>query len=401
MNMPALIRPSGLGLTVACPASVLLQSSVPLLPATEEELEGTAAHWVAMRYAAGFGRELPVGAKFLSLGREWTVDLDMVVGATMYMNAIGAPHQNLRLEDAVQIPRVHAEHCHGTPDAWRFAPDAREMLEHCPPQMPADRFHAGLLKLIRVGDYKYGHRYVEVFENYQLVSYASGVMARLQLDDNDDDLWLELLIAQPRCYHREGPIRRWIIQAHELRACLNIAKSAAAEALTANPRAITNEGCIDCKARHACKTLQYAASALTEFSTTAEVVEMPHEAIGTELSIVEDAIERLVARASGLQAQADTILRSGRPVAYYHLAPGESRLKYFDNVNVDEVVDLGDVLNIELRKPQTKKDMLVTPTQAIALGIDPETMKSYAHRPPAALKLTRDNSITARKVFSK
>lgn len=83
MNLEHFIRPSGLALLVECAASAKLQASVPLLPPTEEELEGEAAHWVAMRYAAGYGRELPVGAKFMSKGREWTVDLDMVTGATM------------------------------------------------------------------------------------------------------------------------------------------------------------------------------------------------------------------------------------------------------------------------------------------------------------------------------
>jgi hypothetical protein len=59
------------------------------------------------------------------------------------------------------------------------------------------------------------------------------------------------------------------------------------------------------------------------------------------------------------------------------------------------------LFGVDIRKPETKKDKLITPTQAIAKGIDELTMHSYAHRPPAALKLTRDSSITAHKVFSK
>lgn len=397
----ALIAPSALALTVECPASVLLQASVPLLPVTEEEAEGTAAHWVAMRYAAGYGQELPIGAKFTSAGREWEVDADMVAGAMMYQRAMGGPHLNLRLEDAVSIPRIHPEHCHGTPDAWRYAPDAREMYQVCPPEMPAEKFYAGQLKLVRVGDYKFGHRFVEVFENYQGTGYISGVMHRLQLNDNDPDLWVEFILVQPRCYHRDGPVRVWRVHASDLRATLNVAASAAREALAPNPRARTNDGCIDCKARHACKTLQHATSAFIEFSTTAEVVEMPAEALGQELSMVQDAIKRLEARETGLSAQAETLLRQGKPVAFYHLTPGQSRLTYKDDADIDELVSFGDLVGVDIRKPQTKKDCLVTPTQAIALGIDENAMKSYAHRPPAALKLARDNSITARKVFSK
>lgn len=414
--MHAPIAPSALALTVACPASVGLQASVIPLPPTDEELEGTAAHWIAMKYAQGYARDWPVGAKFKSGGREWEVDIDMVVGATMYAQACGGLHPNLRLEDAVRISSIHPEHCYGTPDGWRFFRDAREALTatfngqawEVPPQLPRAELDAGNVKLVRVIDYKYGHRYVEVFGCYQLVGYASGVLERLGLDIHDPTLWLELIIVQPRCYHREGPVRRWVIPAHELIAYLNIARSRAQEALglgpqlsNGKPRAITNESCIDCKARHACKTLQYAAFALVEFSGSGEVVDIPAEAMGQELALIDDAIERLEARRTGLAVRAEAYIRNGTPVAFYHMEPGESRLVYKEDADVDELVGMGEVCGVDIRKARTKKDMVVTPTQAIQLGIDAEVMKSYAHRPPAALKLKRDNSTTARKVFSK
>lgn len=414
MSTHAPIAPSGLALTVACAASVGLQASVIPLPPTEEELEGTAAHWIALQYANGYGRNWPVGAKFNSGGREWEVDLDMVTGATMYANACGGPHTDLRLEDAVRVSWIHPTHCYGTPDAWRFFPDARAALTavfngtawEVPRDFPLDQFNGGKLKLVRVADYKYGHRYVEVFGCYQLIAYVAGVMERLQLDINDPSVWLELILVQPRCYHRDGPVRRWIIPAHTIIAYLNIARSRALEALgegpqlqNGKPRATTNDSCIDCKARHVCKTLQYATGAFIEFSGAAEVVELPPEAMGQELAMVEDAIERLKARRSGLAARAEAYIKAGVPVACYHVEPGESRSIYKDDVDVDEVIGLGDLLGIELRKKQTKKDLLVTPTQAIQLGVDAETMKHYAHRPPAALKLARDDSTTASKVF--
>lgn len=400
----ARIRPSGLALTVACAASVTLQEQVPVLPPTEDELEGAAAHWVALRYAAGFGHELPVGAKFISLGREWAVDMDMVVGAHIYANVMGGFNSNLRLEDGVTIPRVHPSECAGTPDAWRFYPNARAAWEggQVPQEFVNDpAFVLGRAKLIRVGDYKYGHRYVEAFECYQTGSYCSGVMERLGLNDNDPDLFAELILVQPRSYHRDGPVRAWRGHVSMLRAILNIARSAAQEALGENPRATTNSQCIDCRARHACVTLQRATQSYIEFSTTGELVEMPPEAMGQELAMVEDAIKRLEARATGLAAQAEALIRQGKSIAHYHMAAGQSRLIYRDDVNIEEMVGLGELLNIPLRKPQTLKDCLVTPTQAVALGIDASIMEKYSHRPPAAFRLTRDNLTTARKVFSK
>jgi len=374
---------------------------VPPLPETEEEAEGTFAHWVAMKYAQGHGHDMPVGSKFTHNRREWTIDADMVAGAVMYTRAIGGFHNDLRLEDAVRASRIHREHCWGTPDAWRFFPDARVAWSECPPEISPDMFSRGLVKILRIADYKYGHRYVEVFRNYQTTAYAVGVMERLNLDDLDPNLWIEMCIIQPRCYQAEGPVRWWRVQASDLRGPVNIASSAAHAALDINPIATTNDSCIDCRARHVCKTKQYATGALIDFSTSGELVEMPPEAIGTELAMVQDAIQRLQARETGLAAQAEALMRQGKPISFFHMSPGQSRLTYYDDVNVDEVVGLGDLLNIDLRKPPDRKDLLVTPAQAIKLGVDEVTMNHYAHRPRAALKLTRDNSLTARKVFNR
>ncbi len=398
----ARIALSSLDLTVKCPASVQLQEQVPPLPDTDEEAEGKAAHWVAMMYAAGKDHGLEVGTQWVYEGRRFTVDADMVAGAIMYKRAIGGFHSNLRLEDPVRVSRVHPEHCWGTPDAWRFFEDARNAWLECPPEISPVLFARGMIKILRVADYKYGHRYVEVFENYQVgAGYAIGVMERLNLDDLDPNLWIEMCIIQPRCYQAEGPVRWWRVQASALRGPVNIASNAAHAALGANPIATTNDSCIDCRARHVCKTLQYATGALVDFSSTGEVVEMPHEAIGTELAIVQDAMQRLKARETGLAAQAEALMRQGKPVSFFHMERGQSRLTYFDNVNADEVIGLGELLSLDLRKKLERKDLLVTPTQALQLGLDAETMKSYAHRPPAALKLARDNSITARKVFNR
>jgi hypothetical protein len=409
MSTHAPIAPSALALTVACAASVQLQAAVVPLPPTDEELEGTAAHWVAMQYAAGNARVWPAGTKFMSGGREWTVDIDMVTGATMYANACGGPHTNLRLEDAVRCSEIHPEHCYGTPDAWRYFPDAREALNATyngvqwvvPPEIPRAEFDAGRIKLVRDVDYKFGHRYVEVYGCFQLIAYVSGVLERLQLSEHDPALWLEMVLVQPRCFHKEGPVRRWVIHVSALRAWLNHAASAAREALGPSPRAQTNDACIDCKARHACVTLQRANGAYIDFSGAAELVELPPDAMGQELAMVQDALKRLEARETGLKARVEAYIRAGARVPLYSVEPGESRLIYLDNADTDELIGMGDTFGINIRKTLTKKDLVVTPTQAVQLGIDPNVMKSYAHRPPAALKLVRDSSIAVSKVFNK
>jgi len=401
MSSHARVAPSSLWLTVACNYSLPLQETVPPLPPTDEEAEGTAAHWVARRYIAGYGHELPAGAKFHSEGREWTVTDDMFSGAKLYERALGGVHPDLRIEEHVTVPRVH-ELCDGTPDASRFYLDAREAWEVCPENVPLDRFTYGHIRVLRVGDYKFGHRYVDAFENFQLgAGYASGLMDRHRLNDSDPDLYVEVIIVQPRNYHPDGHVRRWIVRAIDLRPLVNIAYNAAHAALGALPTARTGDHCLDCKARHACKVLQVNTAHLADFSQTGERVELPAWAIGQELTIVRDAIKRLEARETGLAAQAESYLRAGQAVPFYHMEPGRTVLTYFDDVRADELVGLGDLVNIELRRTLALKDKIVTPTQAIQLGIDEAVMSSYAHRPRGKLKLARDNSVTARKVFLK
>lgn len=385
-------RPSALDLIVACAAHLKLSSLLPAREPTEEEREGTAAHWVAQKYAEGYGSQLPVGTKFTSQGREWEIDLDMVVGAHMHVNAMGGVHTDLRIEDPVGVPQIH-EKCHGTPDAWRYLQNVILPPGQGIPEHPVN--------VVRVGDYKYGHRFVEVFSRYQLIAYFFGVLNRLNLTVYDPNLWAELIITQPRSYHRDGPVRIWRVPAILLNASLEAMKRAAAEALGENPIAQTGTHCLDCEARLICRTLQTATYSYMDYASTAEAVELPPDVVGQELNLVDEAIKRLEARRTGLAAHAEAMLRAGQRVAFYHMEPGQSRLVYKDDVNIDEVIGLGDVLGIDLRKPQTKKDMLVTPKQAIDLGVDELTMKSYAHRPPATLKLARDNSTAIRKVFSR
>jgi hypothetical protein len=262
------------------------------------------------------------------------------------------------------------------------------------------------VQLLRVGDYKYGHRYVEVFENFQLVPYVSGFMDELELTEMSPSIYVELILCQPRSYHRDGPVRIWRVHALQLRNTLIAANDAAERALIPltdpfAPHAKTGPHCLDCRARHVCRTLQLNTGSIVDFAHTAERVDLDAGSLGQELVIVQDAKKRLEARETGLLAQGEALVRAGHAVPFYSLKPGQSRLTYFDNVSVSELIGLADLTGVDIRKPQTLKESIVTPTQAIQLGIDEAVMNAYAHRPPGKLRLERDNAITARKVFSK
>lgn len=368
MSAHAPIQPSALALTVACNASVQLQNSVPDQPDTEEEAEGKAAHLVAMWAAQG--KLFDIGTKFKCEGREWVVDIDMYNGAKLYARTIGP---NCRLEDPVKCSRIHPTQCWGTPDAWRSDSPVR----------------------IRVGDYKYGHRYVEVFENFQLIAYAVGVMERLNLDDTKVEV--ELILVQPRSYHRDGPVRSWVVPAVELRALVNIARNAAERALLPNPTATTGTHCIDCRARHVCATLKQSVAAIVDYSGTAELAPLDIQAMGSELRILDAALKRLEARRTGLAVMVEATLRAGQRVPYYELRPGQARLKWLPDSTPEQLAMMGDLFGVRIRKPLD----VITPRQAIDAGIDEAVVLQYADRPAAALVMKPVDTSEANKVFSK
>jgi hypothetical protein len=366
----AVIAPSSLDRTVACNGWIKQASLMPPEAPTEESLEGEAAHWVALQmamgYTVGLGSKAPNGV---------LVTDEMIDGGHVYVDALeGLPG---KMEERVEIKRIHETECWGTPDRFTWTPAT---------------------KRLRVFDYKFGFEYIEVFENWQLLAYAAGIMDALGL--HDQDVILELVIVQPRLSHRDGPVRMWPVSATKIRAMVNIAHSAAAEALGPNPTTKSGTHCLHCPARVNCITLQKTISGIMDFAGHADPMLSTPGDVGRELRMVTEMRNRLKARQTGLEAQAEAMLRAGKLVPFFMLEPGQSRLKWFEDVKPQEIEALVKALNPN--KTALKPPTLITPTQAIkGKVLDAAVMDAYASRPPGAMKMVPDTTTKAAKVFSK
>jgi hypothetical protein len=370
--MVARVRPHKLPQIVACPGSLQLEESVAPLPTTEEQAEGQLAHLVALKHAMGAKAEWGEGRKVTVDGHVLEIDEDMVEGAAMYLEE-ATPHAGARYEQSVLIPDVHFTDCSGTPDYWRV------ML-------------SAALNLLKVIDYKYGHRPVEVFEHYQLIAYAMGVARFLGLTM---DFPVSLIIVQPRDYTQPS-VREWKTTVGELhRICVEVIAPQVRLALEPNPPTKTGRHCLDCRARHVCRTLQIETAQIVDFSGTAESqIQQPVE-IGQELRILKEAVKRLDARYTGLYEHALRMGQAGMSIPHWHMEPGKGRLQWMDDTTPESIIALGDMLGVDLRKPLKS----VTPTQAITAGIEKEVIDSYAHRPSGAMKLVQDDTVHTRKIF--
>lgn len=361
----ARVMPSALHLTVNCAFSLPAQEQVPPTPETDEQAEGNAAHFVAHKIASR-ARTFTLGEKFEHGGKTWEIDDEMLDGAVLYARECSPAG---RFEDPITIPDIHPTECWGTPDFW-------QMLS------------VGWLKVV---DYKYGHRWIEVFEHYQLIAYAAGVARRLNLAL---DFPVKLVIVQPRAYGAGGQVREWPLTVAELYAyCAQIIAPKVAESLGPNPTATTGQHCLDCKARHACEVLRYATSSIVDFSKTGTVGHLAPEQMGQELRILRGAIKRLEARYTGLHAQAENLARVGNNIPFWQMEQATGRRKWLDDAPVATVASMGDLLGLNLRKPEA----LITPTQAIDKGIDESIIGQYSHRPKGALKLVPLDVTTTRK----
>lgn len=372
--------------TVACNAWIQLSEGLPPEPDDEDAMEGNAADWVAKQWAQG--NEVAHGVA-IPLPGDFTVDYDMIHGAKMWVGALGYGAVS---GVPVVCERIHPTDCWGEPDGWRWD---------------------GIEGILRVPDYKYGFGIVEVFENWQLIPYAAGLMTTLGLKDSD--VTIEFKIVQPRAHHKDGPVRTWRVQGDRIRALVNIAHGAAVRAwppesdrgVTPPPVAKTGPHCLHCPARVHCTTFQQAAATVLEFAGIGSRTAMDADAVGVQLLLVQEAMEILQAQGSALSKQAEFYLRNGKRVTNFAMEPTTGALKWNDDVTAAEVVALGQTIRpdkqIDLKKPpgalNSRSGPIVTPTQAIKAGVDATVISQYASRPPGAMKLARESSTDARRAF--
>lgn len=371
MSEHAILAPSSAHVRKLCPGSRALSALVPETEESPEAREGTAAHWAFAELLAGrqidSGQIAPNGVMLTD---------EMIEGADMYyddvMQFADLPQFagfTPLVEQRVGISTIHPENW-GTPDTSLFAP----------------------YELI-VWDYKFGHRYVEVFENWQLIEYAAGLLEKHGINGvSDHKTKVRFRIIQPRCYYGGATIREWVVMASDLRGYFNEARRFEALSMEPNAPVMVNEHCRDCAGRHICKSLQRAAYAAMGVADEAVPFNLNNEALGTELRFINQAIDILEARKTGLEEQATALLKGGQLVPHFKLEQGYGRETW--NKPHAEIVALGAAMGVDLVKPA-----LITPKQAIAAGLDSSIVQYYAHTPNGKISLKPDDGIAARKVF--
>lgn len=371
----SVLPPSGAKAWRLCAMWVTMNRLYPK-PDTPESLEGNAAHWVAWEMAAGRhvaeGMPTPYGV---------IVTDEMLEGGELLVDTIRAkmPPEDFMpvvIEQRVNALDVHPE-CWGTPDARGFSPSKW---------------------LLRMGDYKFGHRFVDEYENDQCVTYVDGCIPEIAaiMGVSNAEVWeklnVEIIIVQPRCFYKGAAVRVWSTTARALIPQINDLSKAAVRALEPNPQAVTNSECIDCPGRGKCAALQLAGYSDAEFAVTSAPVELSPSAASLELRMLERSLDRLQSRVEGMREVVLSYVRQGVNVPFHHAEQSYGRQQW--TLPVDQVIAMGELMGVDLSKRG-----VVTPKQAQKSGVDEAVIKAYSITPSGSIKLVSDNPADVRRTF--
>jgi len=364
------LPPSSAHLWKYCAGWRIMQNAANTYPLEEDETkaaEGVAAHWAVAEVlngrTIGTGQIAPNGVVLTD---------EMCEGADLTDDAVGAERSSLHVEEPVRAFYVHEDNW-GTPDAWRM--------------------HGGVLD---VWDYKFGHRHVPEFENWQLINYATACMFSLYLHEAPDryDTPVRLTVVQPRDYHASGPVRTWTLTVRELLKYAEKLHDAAYANYAPEPECTPHRSCGDCKARHVCPALQGSALAWAEQATPPLPIVLTPPALSRQLVLLDWATDLIKARRDGLAAQAMDYLRRGETLPGWALKQGQGREKW--KAPIEEVLAMASMMGVDISKPGA-----LTPKQSIKAGLPAATVAAYSETPVGELKLVRDDGSAARLAFSK
>lgn len=372
------VRPSAAWIwgTGGCRGYAKMTALYPEIPGVVDDTvreEGLAGHWVA--HSMGQGFIVPEGSL---APNKLEVDSEMLEGAEMYLQDLRSVGVPVYQETPLPAPWIHPE-CGGTPDAWAWDPIKRKLY---------------------VWDYKYGYRYVDVFENPQLAIYVSAILdylhkvGLLQLDGNtEQEIQVEMVVVQPRSFSAE-PIRRWSCKAVILRPLWNNLRAAAVEVMSPDPVLKAGDHCNDCSARHACPAAQRTAEIGFDVSARSIPHDLTPTAMGDMLRRVRKAEEFLKSMGNGLEAQLLHAIANGHVDPNWMHGHGRSSTVYKEG-HEEQVIALAGLLKVDALKPRRAK----TPKQLEAL-MDPVLLAPHIETRPGRRKLVPFTERTIRKLLS-
>ena len=356
------MRPSNAHRWMTCGGSVALCAASPNYHDTLEDTakeEGIAAHWVFEQLMRGY--KVSVGQMSPN---HVIVDEEMLDAAKELQSLVP---QHASVEQRVDLSPLGMTK-EGKRDVSWHADGVAHIL-----------------------DYKYGHRSVDEFENWQLLCYGCDIdFTALGVTE------IHFHIYQPRCYAADAH-RVWKVSVEQYLTHYLLRIEQQVAAINAGNGAFipTQEGCYNCPAAASCMALAKIGYAGMDYvAQNASPAIMNNVSLARELDALDRFGGLLKARLVALEEQANHIIRQGGRVPGWERVQGTGRLAW--TVPVDTAIQTALAFGVDVQAEKAA----ITPTQAIAKGMPESVVNSLAARPAGKVKLTKVDNTLARKVFS-
>jgi len=344
-----------------CPGSVVLCERAPEQPSSKFAEEGTAAHTLFERCVKKWLKSGEMPDALIYLGErikvkntknKYEVTEEMAEAVNDCLSVVeefkwNSKKVHLGVESKVHLSWIHPD-MFGTID-----------------------FHAADLKRrkLTIVDFKYGAGVpVDVYKNEQVLYYCLAIAKKYGIKNFDE---FEVIIAQPRADHFEGPIRRWNFDRktllkfeQELKAAVLRVEDARADfdEVQLNP----GSWCRFCAAAGTCPALRNKAlvEAVGDFDDVEDDIEdvyltPPGELSKERLSQVLFAAEMIDAWVSQVRKYALSEAQNGRIPEGFKLVNKQGRRKWRDLKEVIEKANLCGASAKEIYAPRKLK----TPAQ--------------------------------------
>lgn len=240
-------------------------------------------------------------------------------------------------------------------------------------------------------DAKYGHTYVDEFENEQLIIYAWGLYQQSGMPFHK----FKLHIFQPRVFGAGGTLRTWEISFDELFKWQEIVVRKAEQARSDNIICTTGNYCGHCNARHACTAFQKQVYSGVGYVGDSVGLELEGVELSTEYKLLKQYERDLKARLTGLEQQVSYNFQNGVSMPGLELKSTAGRKKWAKGC-IGEVETIAELYDVKATKPKE----LITPTQLIKKGVDLSVINDYIEVTPSGTKIAEINEKQLRKTFT-
>jgi len=356
-----------------CPGSVQAEAYYPDVPSDTAD-EGIITHELVAPWIDELAR---AGSPVIPDDPRYTSEI--IEGAILYSSAVRDAMIKLgcftpKVEQVVPIPRVHPLNG-GRLDCSLWSP--------------------GNLTLW-IFDLKMGRRVVEHVGNWQNIDYAIGELDQITGNNGlaEEQITVSMTIVQPRAYHVEGTVRTWTVKGSDLRGYANQLALSAEQSQQPEPPTKAGPHCYKCKAAKDCLTLQQAAAEVVDRVQTLQLHALNPANRGVELDYLTNASELIKSRLDALEVEALAQAQKGTATPGYGIGYGRGSKVWTKPVK--EVIELGDLLGVNLRKAED----CVTPTQAInEKKVDEAVINAYSEKQKGKARLVRVSETVAARIF--